>query len=47
VTIAPDGSFNAYSANGEAQMTGRISGTHMAGQIAGTGCNYAFSADRP
>lgn len=46
VAVAPDGAFNATSQNGEAQMTGRITGSHLAGQINGTACNYAFTAER-
>jgi hypothetical protein len=46
VAVAPDGSFDSTSQNGEAEMAGRITGSHMAGQINGTGCGYAFTADR-
>jgi hypothetical protein len=46
VTIAPDGSFAAWTTNGGAQMAGRITGSHMAGQIEGMGCGYAFTAER-
>jgi hypothetical protein len=46
ITVAPDGAFRASSQNGEAEMVGRISGAQMAGQINGTGCNYAFTAER-
>jgi len=46
VAVNSDGSFNATSQNGEAQMTGRITGGHMAGRINGTGCGYEFTADR-
>jgi hypothetical protein len=46
VVVAPDGSFNASSQNGEAQMVGRITGSQLAGQINGTACNYAFTAER-
>jgi hypothetical protein len=46
VAIAPDGSFDATSRNGEAEMIGSIAGSHMAAKINGTGCNYAFTADR-
>jgi hypothetical protein len=46
VAVAPDGSFNATSQNGEAQMVGRVTGSHLAGQINGTACGYAFTADR-
>jgi hypothetical protein len=45
--IAPDGSFKGPGGELEiASMTGRITGTHMAGQIDGTDCSYAFSAER-
>jgi hypothetical protein len=46
VTVAPDGSFDATSVNGEAKIAGHISGSHMAGQINGTACIYAFTAER-
>ena len=46
VVVAPDGSFNATSQNGEAQMIGRITGSQLAGQINGTACNYAFTAQK-
>jgi hypothetical protein len=46
VTVAPGGSFHASSQNGEAEMAGHITGLHMAGQISGTGCGYAFTAER-
>jgi hypothetical protein len=46
VVVAPDGSFNATSQNGEAQMVGRITGSHLAGQIDGSACGYAFAADK-
>jgi hypothetical protein len=46
VVLAADGSFNATSQNGEAQMVGRITGPHLAGQINGTACSYAFAADK-
>lgn len=46
VAVASDGSFNAMSQNGEAQMTGSVSGRHLAGQINGAGCGYTFAADR-
>ena len=46
VTLAPNGSFGASSQNGEAEMVGRITELHMAGQINGTACGYAFTADR-
>jgi len=46
VVVAPDGSFNATSQNGEAQIAGRITGSHLAGRIDGTACGYAFAAER-
>jgi hypothetical protein len=46
VAIAPDGSFDAISQNGEAEMAGRVTGSGMAGQINGTTCGYAFTAKR-
>jgi hypothetical protein len=44
VAIAPDGSFDAMSQNGEAEMAGRITGSDMAAQINGSICGYAFTA---
>jgi hypothetical protein len=46
VAVEPDGSFNATSQNGEAQMVGQITGPQLAGQINGTACNYAFTAEK-
>jgi hypothetical protein len=46
VVIAPDGSFNATSQNGAAEMVGRITGSHLAGQINGTACGYALAAEK-
>jgi hypothetical protein len=46
VAVGPDGSFNATSQNGEAQMIGRVTGSQLAGQINGTACNYAFTAEK-
>jgi hypothetical protein len=46
VAVHPDGSFDATSQNGEANMIGRIAGPHLTGQINGTGCGYGFAADR-
>jgi hypothetical protein len=46
VVFAPDGSFNATSQNGEAQMVGRITGSHLAGRIDGAACGYAFAAEK-
>ncbi len=44
VPVAPDGSFDASSPNGEAEMTGLISASQMTGRINGTGCGYSFTA---
>ena len=45
--IAPDGSFKGPGGELEfASIKGRITGTHMAGQIDGSDCSYAFAADR-
>jgi hypothetical protein len=46
VVVAPDGSFSTTSQNGEAQMVGRITGSHLAGRIDGTACGYAFVAEK-
>ena len=47
IHIAPDGSFNGPGGDlAIASMTGRITGTHMTGQIEGTLCSYEFAADR-
>jgi len=46
VTIAPDGSFVGSNQNGGTDMVGRVTGSHMEGQIRGTGCGYAFTAER-
>jgi hypothetical protein len=46
VTVAGDGSFDATSRNGEAEMVGRITGSQIAGRINGTACAYTFTADR-
>jgi hypothetical protein len=46
VTVAGDGSFDATSQNGEAEMVGRITGSQIAGRINGSACNYAFTATR-
>jgi hypothetical protein len=46
VVVAPDGSFNTMSQNGEAQMVGRITGSHLAGRIDGSACGYAFAAEK-
>jgi hypothetical protein len=44
--VGPSGSFSTSSRNGEAVMTGSIAGSRMAGQIDGTGCSYAFAAEK-
>jgi hypothetical protein len=44
--VASDGSSDVTSQNGEAEMVGRITGSRMVGQINGTGCSYAFTAER-
>ena len=47
IRIAPDGSFNGPGGDlAIATMTGRITGTHMTGQIDGTDCSFEFAADR-
>ena len=46
VVVAADGSFNATSQNGEAQMSGRIVGSHLTGRIDGTACGYVFTAEK-
>jgi hypothetical protein len=46
VKVADDGSFNATSQNGEAQMVGHIAGSQMSGKINGSACAYAFTANR-
>jgi hypothetical protein len=43
VVIAPDGSFDVQS--GAAYIRGTLSGTHIAGDIAGDSCGYHFEAD--
>jgi hypothetical protein len=45
-TIRSDGSIVGTSGNSTATMVGRISGTHMSGQINGLLCYYEFTADR-
>ena len=45
--IAPDGSFKGPGGDLEiATISGKITGTHMAGQIDGSDCSYVFTADR-
>jgi len=46
VNVETDGSFNSTSPNGQAQMTGRITGQQVTGQISGSACGYAFTAQR-
>jgi hypothetical protein len=46
VNVAADGSFDSTSPNGQAQITGRITGQQLSGQISGTACGYAFTARR-
>jgi galactokinase len=46
VNIGPDGSFDAFSPNNQAEMTGSASGSQISGKISGTGCGYAFSAQK-
>jgi hypothetical protein len=43
-TIASDGTFRSGLATGT--MTGRITGTHIAGKIDGSVCVYSFALDR-
>ena len=43
-TIAGDGSFRGEIVAGI--ISGQVRGTHMEGQIDGSACRYAFSADR-
>jgi hypothetical protein len=45
VTIAPNGSLSGQSQL-SGQITGTVSGTHMAGTIDGIECVYSFTADR-
>jgi hypothetical protein len=45
-TIAPDGTIRGSSANLSGGMSGRVTGTHMSGQINGVVCYYSFAADR-
>ncbi len=44
--VETDGSFDSTSPNGVAQMTGRISGQQVTGQISGAACGYAFTAQK-
>jgi hypothetical protein len=43
-TIASDGSFRSSLPSGT--MTGRVTGTHIAGKIDGSVCVYSFALDR-
>ena len=43
-TMAEDGTFRGQIVAGS--ITGRVSGTHMEGQIDGSACQYAFSAEK-
>jgi hypothetical protein len=43
-TIAADGSFRSSLSSGT--MTGRVTGTRIAGQIDGSVCVYSFALDR-
>ena len=43
-TMAKDGSFSGQAVSGT--ISGRVSGTHMEGNIDGQGCLYAFTGDR-
>jgi hypothetical protein len=42
--IGPDGSFDAYSPNNQAEIVGKVSGAQLTGKVNGTGCGYALSA---
>jgi galactokinase len=44
VTIAQDGTFDAFTQNNTAEMTGSVSGSQISGKISGVGCAYAFTA---
>jgi galactokinase len=46
VNIGPDGSFDAFTQNNTAEMTGSVSGRQITGKISGVGCGYAFSAQK-
>ena len=43
-TMARDGSFSGQG--NEGTISGNVHGTHMEGSIDGSGCIYAFTADR-
>ena len=46
VNIGPDGSFDAFTPNNTAEMTGSVSGRQITGKISGVGCGYAFTAQK-
>jgi hypothetical protein len=46
VNLEPDGTFDSTSPNGQAQMTGRVTGQQLTGKISGSACGYAFTAQR-
>ncbi|HKM63472.1 MAG TPA: hypothetical protein VJY39_13385 [Acidisphaera sp.] len=46
VTILPDGTITGDSGNLNGSISGRVTGTHMSGQISGLLCGYTFTADR-
>ena len=43
--IDPDGSLRAQSGD-LGVMVGRVTGSHLEGEIQGSGCDYVFTADR-
>lgn len=45
-TIAPDGTITGDSGDVGGRLMGRLTGTHMSGQIFGLVCDYTFVADR-
>ena len=46
VTIRSTGTFRASNRNGTSEIMGMITGSHMVGEIRGSGCSYTFTADR-
>ena len=47
VEVHPDGQFDVEGGNGDfTSLKGRITGSHMTGDIDGKYCGYVFSADR-
>ena len=47
VSVGPDGVFDVEGGNGDlTSLKGRITGSHMAGDIDGKYCGYVFSADK-